>query len=81
MTRYFFALSSPIDCMYPDGSDASPKHAAIGAGLFNTLDADLAAFLQTPYPDVLFLGSQEEVPAIQPPPPDTRPIGVRREVT
>ena len=79
MTRYFFALSSPIDAFYPDGSAASPKHAAILAGLFSTLDADLAALLES-YPGVTSLGVKEEVPAIQPPPPDTTPRVIRQEV-
>jgi hypothetical protein len=80
MTRYFFALSSPIDCMYPDNSDAQTKHAAINAGLFSTLDPDLAAFLQT-YPGATLLSSQEETAAIQPAPPDSRPRVIRQEVT
>ena len=79
MTRYFFDLQSPVDAFYPDNSDAQTKHAAILAGTFNTLDPDLASLLQS-YPGVTLLSTQEEVPAIQPPPPDTTPRVIRQEV-
>ena len=79
MTRWFFVLESAVDAMYPDNSDAQTKHAAILAGSFSTLDADLAALLQS-YPGVTLLSTQEEVPAIQPPPPDTTPRVIRQEV-
>ena len=60
MTRYFFVLESAVDAMYPDGSSAQTKHAAISAGAFSTVDEDLAAFFRRGYPGVAFLSSQEE---------------------